>query len=100
MNNPTKSMNKVNSESNYSNNFKNVFDTPLILERIFQFMEKDDIKCLSLSSKKLYQLYCKQVKKLKIKEDIEESNILKFKFDKYVDLIELDLEECENITDY
>ena len=74
---PTKSMNKVdleqNRESKYSNNqynFKNVFAIPLLLDQIFQFMEKDDIKCLSLCSKKIYQLYCKQVKKLKIKGDI------------------------------
>ena len=63
-------------------------------------MEKDDIKTLSLGAKKIYQLYCEQVKKLKIKEDIEESNILNIKFDKYKDLIELNLRECENIKDY
>ena len=107
MKDPTKSMNKVdielNRESKYSNNqynFKNVFAIPLLLDQIFQFMEKDDIKCLSSCSKKIYQFYCEQVKKLKIKEDIEESNISNFKFDKYKDLIELNLQGCWNIKDY
>ena len=99
-------MNKVDlnkdRESKYFNNqynFKNVFEIPLILNQIFQFMEKDDIKGLSCN-KKIYQLYCEQVKKLKIKEKIEKSNISNFKFDKYKDLIELNLQRCENIKDY
>ena len=73
-----------NRESKYSNNqynFKNVFEIPLILNQIFQFMEKDDIKGLSLCDKKIYQLYCEQVKKLKIKKDVEESNVTNIKFD-------------------
>ena len=100
-------MNKVdlyqNRESKYSNNqynFKNVLSIPLILDQIFQFMEKDDIKTLSLGAKKIYQLYCEQVKKLKVKDDIEESNISNIKFDKYKDLNELNLEKCKNIKDY
>ena len=67
-------MNKVdlyqNRESKYSNNqynFKNVFEIKLILNQIFQFMEKDDIKSLSLGAKKIYRLYCEQIKKLKKK---------------------------------
>ena len=68
-------------------NFKNVLEIPLILNQIFQFMETDDIKGLSLCNKKIHQFYCEQVKKLKIKEDIEESNISNIKFDKYKDLI-------------
>ena len=44
-------------------NFKNVFEIKLILNQIFQFMEKDEIKSLSLGGKKIYQLYC--VNKLK-----------------------------------
>ena len=68
-------MNKVdlnqNKESKYSNNqynLKNVFEIKLILNQIFQFMEKDDIKDLSLGAKKIYKLYCEQVKKLTIKK--------------------------------
>ena len=71
----TKLMNKVdlkqNKESKYSNNqynFKNVLSIPLILDQIYKFLTKDNIKNLSLCSKKLYQLYCEQVKKLKIKK--------------------------------
>ena len=43
---------------------------------------------------------CEQVKKLEIKKDIEESNISNIKFDKYKDLIELNLTGCKNIKDY
>ena len=100
-------MNKVelnqNRESKYSNDrcdFKNIFEIPLILKQIFQFMEKDDIKGFSLCNKKIYQLYCEQVKKLTIKKNIEESNISSIKFDKYKDLIELNLEGYENIKDF
>ena len=100
-------MNKANldqyKESKYSNNqynFKNVLAVPIILDQIFKFIEKDDIKCLSLCSKKIYQLFCIQIKKLKIKEDIKTSNISNIKFDKYKKLIELDLSECKNIKDY
>ena len=63
-------------------------------------MEKDDIKALSLGTKKIYQLYCEQVKKLKIKKDIEESKISNIKFDNYKDLIELNLQGCKKIKDY
>ena len=76
-------------ELKYSNNqynFKNVLSIPLILDQIFKFIEKDDIKCLSLCSKKIYQLYCSQIKKLKIKKGVEISNILN-KIDKYKNLI-------------
>ena len=71
-------MNKVYLDQNreskyYQYNYKNVFEIPLILKQIFQFMEKDDIKVFSLCNKKIYQLYCERIKKLKLKEDIEES---------------------------
>ena len=81
-----------NRELKYFNiqyNFKNVLSIPLILDQIFKFIEKDDIKCLSLCSKKIYQLYCNQIKKLKIKEEVEISNVLNIKIDKYKNLIEL-----------
>ena len=86
--------------SNNQYNFKNVLAIPIILDQIFKFLEKDDIKFLSLCSKKIYQLFCNQIKKLKIKEDVEISNVSNIKFDKYKNLIELDLEGCENIKDY
>ena len=86
--------------SNNQYNFKNVLAIPIILDQIFKFLEKDDIKCLSLCSKKIYQLFCNQIKKIKIKEDVEISNVSNIKFDKYKNLIELNLEGCENIKDY
>ena len=107
MKDPTKSMNKVdldkNRESKYSNNqynFRNVFDIPLILNQIFQFMEKDDIKCLSMCCKKIYELYCNQIKKLKIEKNIEAFIFSNIKFEKYKNIKELNLSECENIKDY
>ena len=63
-------------------------------------MEKNEIKCLSLCCKKIYHLYCNQIKKLKIKENTETSNISNINFDKYEYLIELDLNGCKNIKDY
>ena len=102
-----KSMNNIDlvrdRELKYFNNqynFKNILSKELIIDQIFQFMEKDDIKSLSLCFKKIYQLYCNLIKKLKIKEGIETSNISKIKFDKYENLIELDLAGCKNIKEY
>ena len=51
-----------------------------------------------MCSKKIHQLYCNQIKKLKIKN--ETSNISKINFDKYKNLNELDLEGCRNIKDF
>ena len=100
-----KSMNNIdlNKELKYSNNqynFKNVLSIPLILEQIYKFLENDDIRCLSLCYKKIYELYCNQIKKIKLKEDIEISKVSNIKFDKYKNLIELDLNGCENIKDF
>ena len=50
--------------------------------------------------KKIYGLYCNQIKKLKIKEDIEISKVSNIKIDKYKNLIELDLSGSKNIKDY
>ena len=86
-----------NSENQY--NFEKVLSNPLILYNIFQFMEKDNIKSLSFCSKKIYKRYCDQIKKLKVKEGIEESIISNIKFDKYENLIELDLGGCKNFKD-
>ena len=73
--------------SNNQYNFENVLAIPIILDQIFKFLEKDDIKCLSLCSKKIYQLFCNQIKKLKKKEDVEISNISNIKFEEYKNLI-------------
>ena len=50
----------------YNNNIQNILSIPLILNQIFLFLEKDNIKYLSLCNKKIYQLFCSQVKILKI----------------------------------
>ena len=69
-----KSIDKVDLEqkkgveySNHRYNYKNVLSIALILDKIFQFLKTADINCLILCSKKIYQLYCNQIKKLKIK---------------------------------
>ena len=77
MNNIDLDLNKELKSSNNQYNFKNVLSIPLILAQLFKFLEKDDIKCFSMCSKKIYQLYCNQIKKLKINEDIKESDISK-----------------------
>ena len=100
MNNKYLDLNKELKYSNNQYNFKNALSIPLILDQICKFLPKDDIRCLSLCSKKIYQLYCNQIKKLTIKEDIEIYQVSNIKFDKYKNLIELDLSYCENIKDY
>ena len=92
--------NRILKYSNNQYNFKKVLSIPLILDQIFKFMEKEDIKSLSLCCKKIYHLYCNQIKKLKIKENTETSNISNMNFDKYEYLFELDLNGCKNIKDY
>ena len=78
---------------------KTVLSTEIILYRLAQFLEEEDIKCLSLCSKEIHKLYHKQIKKLKMKKGIEISIISKKNFDEYEKLIELDLAEvC--IKDY
>ena len=100
MNNFDLNKNKELKYYNHQYNYKNVLSIPLILLQIYQFTEKEDIKCLSLCCKKIYQFYCNQIKKLKINEDIKESDISKIKFDKYENLFELNLSLCKNIKDF
>jgi len=81
-------------------NFKNILSIPLIINQINQFLDKDNENCLYLCSKNIYQIYCNQIKKLTLKEDIEPSNLLKFNFDKYKNVVKLDLCHCLNIIDF
>ena len=100
MNNVDLNKNKELKYSNHQYNFKKVLSIPLIFYQIIQFTEKDDAKCLSLCSKKIYQLYCNLIKKLKINEDIKEPNISNIKFEKYENLFELNLCGCKKIKDF
>ena len=86
----------VINNNNYS--FEKILSIPFILNQIFQFLDKDNIKCLSVCNKKIYQFYCNQVKKLKINERVD---ILNLKiFDKYEKVNNLDLSRCKNIKDF
>ena len=85
-----------NNNENY--NFENVLSIPLILNQIYQFLNIDNIKLLSLCNKNIYLLYCKQIKKLKINKEAQISN-LQILIDKYDNINDLDLSHCENIID-
>ena len=78
---------------------ENVLSIPIILNQIFIFMDKENIKSLSLCNKKIYQSYCNQIKHLKINKYAEISNLIKL-FNKYENINNLDLCECNNIKDF
>ena len=85
-------------EFKYSNNrpdFNNILSIPLILNQVFLFIGRDDIKSLSLCNKKLYQQYCKQIKKITL---IQYSSYLsETKLDKYENTIEFNVEKSINL---
>ena len=58
--------NKNNLEYSNNDNYGNIIFIPLILDQLFQFLDDYDKKNLYLCNKKLYQLYCNQIVKLKI----------------------------------
>ena len=62
-----------NYNGNY--NFENVLSIPLILNQIYQFLNKDNMHFFFLCNKKIYLLYCKQIKKLKINPEAQISNL-------------------------
>ena len=80
--------------------YYNVLRIPLILNQIFQFMNKDDIKKFFLCNKHIYQIYSDQHKKLKINKINDKLDFLKL-LDKYQNIIKLDLSkvyELDNIS--
>ena len=104
-NNESKNINKINIIKNrnnidYSNNiFGNVLSIELILNQIFQFMKIDEIKSLSLCNKKIYKLYCNQIKEIKINEIKENANTNIAKIlAKYTNINNLDLSECSDLS--
>ena len=59
--------NHINEELKYFNinySFENVLS--ISLNQIFHFLDKDNIKSLTLCNKKIYQIYYSLVKKLNI----------------------------------
>ena len=95
-----KDLNEDNDRKNSIKEFNFTYELSisLVLNQILQYIEKDDMKNLYLSNKKIYDSYCSQVKQLKLRPDIEKiSNI---NFDKYNNLYELNLSESFKIKDY
>ena len=82
--------------NNRNYNFGSVLSTPIILGQIFKFSDSKDIKNLSLCNKKIYLLYCDNVKSLKIYKEDNILNIIKL-FKKYRNINDLDLSECNNL---
>ena len=71
-----------------------------IINKICQFLDKEDIKCLYLCFKKAYQIHYNQIEKLALNEGIEPSNLSKINFDKYKNLLKLNLYHFLNIRDF
>ena len=92
-------INKELKDSNINNCFKNDLSIPLIFNQIFQFLDKDNIKWLTLCNKKIYQLYCNLIKKIKIdkKADILNIKVLR---NKYKNFNNLDLRNYQKIKDF
>ena len=89
----------IRKELKYFNenyNFENVLSIPLILNQIYQFLNKDNIKFLFLCNKNIYLLYCNQIKKLKINKEAQIYNLQKI-IDKYDNINNLDLTYCKNM---
>ena len=86
---------------NKNYNFKYALSIPLIFNQICQFLNKDNIKLLSLCNKNIYLFYCKRIKKLKLKLNakvkISNLQILIYKYD---NINNLDLDHCEDIEDF
>ena len=76
-----------------------ILTIPLILNQIVKFMDKENIKSLSLCNKKIYKLYCKQINQLKIGKDTEITKLIKL-LNKYENVNNLDLNECYKIKDF
>ena len=76
---------------------KNALEIKLILNQIFQFLKRDDIKSLSLCNRKIYKLYCEQIIKIKIKKINENINIVKI-LDNYPYINNLDLSGCSDLS--
>ena len=79
------------------NIFKTALEIKLILNQIFQFLKRDDIKSLSLCNRKMYKLYCEQIIKIKINRINANINIVKI-LDNYPYINNLDLSECSDLT--
>ena len=71
------------------NLYLKVLQVPLILDQIFQFLDKDDKTCLSLCSKATYKLCCEQISKIEIKGNIKDLSVLNNIPNKYKNVKEL-----------
>ena len=69
------------------------------MNQILQYLDRDNIKSLILCNKKIYQLYCNLVKKIKIDKKDDTLN-LQIIIDKYENINNLDISYCKNIKDF
>ena len=92
-------INKELKDSNMNNCFENALSIPLVFNQIFKFLDKDNIKSLTLCNKKIYQLYCNQIKKIKIDKKVDILNI-KVLRNKYKNFNNLDLRNYQKIKDF
>ena len=70
------SQNDEIKQSINGHNFIDILSRSLVLNQIFKFFEKDDIKSLALCSKKINKCYCGLVKKLNLRLKINRYQIL------------------------
>ena len=89
--------NENNLEYSNNDNYGNIIFIPLIFVQIFQFFDDYDKKNLFLCNKKFYQLYCNQITKLKIFDNINKSKVKKA-LNKYKNLEYLELIDCNDIS--
>ena len=85
----------INEEINF---YLKVLFTPLILDQIFQFLEKDDKVYFSLCSKKAFNICCNKISKIKIEENLKYLSVLNNIPNKYKNIKELIFEKCNNLN--
>ena len=89
----------INKEINL---YLKVLQVPLILDQIFQFLDKDSKTCFSLCSKAIYKLCCDRISKIEIKENIKDLGVFALNNipNKYKNVKELLFKKCNDLNYY
>ncbi len=85
----------IDEEINF---YLKVLRVPLILDQIFQFLEKDDKVCFSLCSKTTHNICCNKISKIEIKKNIKDLSVLNNIHNKYKNIKELIFKKCNNLN--